>query len=267
MKMIPTISRSSFFNSGLSIFFLSCLLLFNGCKDKSAEDDNPPEKEYPKSVTFELNGSSVTYEVIKMDYSIDHKGDSLETPVSLLWLDRNLGATRAATTKNDPMAAGDLFQWGRMDDGHQVRSSDTTQALALNAQPGHNQFIAAPLNSSDWLVVSDDQLWNGSTNANCPCPDGWRVPNIQELMMEMKSWAVPNMSGAYQSPLKWVAGGNRDNHGTERYTDSWALIWSSTIAPSGKQSAEQLVIIGDDVSEPISNPRIFGGSVRCVKDF
>jgi hypothetical protein len=42
------------------------------------------------------------------------------------WMDRNLGASRAATSPTDEQAYGDLYQWGRAADGHEKRRSSTT---------------------------------------------------------------------------------------------------------------------------------------------
>lgn len=46
------------------------------------------------------------------------------------WMDRNLGASRAATSPTDASSFGDLYQWGRGADGHQLRSSDTTSVVS-----------------------------------------------------------------------------------------------------------------------------------------
>ena len=42
-----------------------------------------------------------------------------------VWLDRNLGSTQVATSSTDAASYGDLYQWGRAADGHQVRTSAT----------------------------------------------------------------------------------------------------------------------------------------------
>jgi hypothetical protein len=36
-----------------------------------------------------------------------------------IWMDRNLGASRVATSVSDTLAYGDLYQWGRGTDGHE----------------------------------------------------------------------------------------------------------------------------------------------------
>ncbi|VVM21411.1 hypothetical protein BSPWISOXPB_2895 [uncultured Gammaproteobacteria bacterium] len=38
---------------------------------------------------------------------------TLESPITgKIWLDRNLGATQAATSRTDSASYGDLYQWG-----------------------------------------------------------------------------------------------------------------------------------------------------------
>jgi len=54
-------------------------------------------------VTFNYAGSQVTYGKV---LSANNR----------CWLDRNLGATRVATSSTDTQAYGDLFQWGRAAD-------------------------------------------------------------------------------------------------------------------------------------------------------
>jgi hypothetical protein len=248
----------------LFILFFS-FLIFISCK-KENDSDNNQNQDYPTSVTFTYNGSTVTYNVIKKIYYKDLNGNLLSTPITKLWLDRNIGAERVATTECDSLAAGDLFQWGRMADGHQNKYSDTIEQLSNTITPNHNKFIAMPLNpTNDWLILSDDSLWHDSQNTNCSCPTGWRVPTIEELGMEMNSWNPKTLPGAFASPLKWTSGGDRDNWGTLRYTNWMALIWSSTPGNSGE--ANSLVIPGIDSAEVLLTPRIYGASVRCIKDY
>ena len=79
-------------------------------------------------MTFTYTGSSETYGTV---ISADNK----------CWLDRNLGATQVATSSTDAASYGDLFQWGRLDDSHQVRTSPTTTTLSNSDIPGHGNFI------------------------------------------------------------------------------------------------------------------------------
>ena len=40
-----------------------------------------------------------------------------------IWMNKNLGALRVATSSADAAAYGDLYQWGRTTDGHEKRNS------------------------------------------------------------------------------------------------------------------------------------------------
>ena len=51
---------------------------------------------------------------------------TVTTSTGRIWMDRNLGATRVPTSASDAQGYGDLYQWGREKDGHQLRTSSTT---------------------------------------------------------------------------------------------------------------------------------------------
>ena len=59
-----------------------------------------------------------------------------------VWLNRNLGATQVASSSTDTASYGDLYQWGRAADGHQVRTplsaTQNTQATTWSADDGSN---------------------------------------------------------------------------------------------------------------------------------
>ncbi|PIP46684.1 MAG: hypothetical protein COX15_00065, partial [Candidatus Colwellbacteria bacterium CG23_combo_of_CG06-09_8_20_14_all_42_19] len=116
------------------------------------------------SVTFTYKGSSVTY------------GTVLNATTGKCWMDRNLGASQVATSSTDSAAYGDLFQWGRLDDSHQTRTSATTSNLSSSNNPGHSNFILAPNSPYNGRSPQNDNLWQGVTGTNNPCPSGWRIP-------------------------------------------------------------------------------------------
>ena len=64
---------------------------------------------------------------------------------SKCWLDRNLGASQVATSSNDLASYGNLYQWGRLSDGHQIRTPLSTNsglnALSTTNNPGNSLFI------------------------------------------------------------------------------------------------------------------------------
>jgi hypothetical protein len=102
-----------------------------------------------------------------------------------VWLDRNLGATQVATSPTDVASYGDLYQWGRGADGHQVRTSGTTIVQATSWLSGgyawSGLFI---LQSQTWVNTTDINLWSGTAAENNPCPCGFRIPTNGEWDQE-----------------------------------------------------------------------------------
>ncbi|MFA5742922.1 MAG: FISUMP domain-containing protein [Candidatus Paceibacterota bacterium] len=208
------------------------------------------------TVTFTYKGSSVTYG------TVEHN--------SKCWMDRNLGATKVATSFNDctsypsNCAYGDLFQWGRLDDGHQTRTSGITTVLSGSSNPGHGNFIYGMGSPYDWVSPQIETLWQGVSGTNNPCPSGWRIPTEAEWTAERVSWtAGNNYTGAFASPLKLTAAGYRYRSNAVVY-DAGAngYYWSSAVSVP---YARLLYFHSGDANMD-SNYRANGFSVRCVKD-
>ena len=85
-----------------------------------------------------------------------------------VWLDRNLGASQVAVSSIDSLAEGDLYQWGRYNDGHQVRTSPTTPTPYATEVPNTNLFVIGSL--QQWLVPYNNGLWQGVNGVNVPSP-------------------------------------------------------------------------------------------------
>jgi uncharacterized protein (TIGR02145 family) len=162
---------------------------------------------------FEWDG--FTYKVIVKD--------------GLAWLDRNLGASRAATASNDSDAYGDLYQWGRLTDGHEKRTSGTTSTLATTDVPNHGDFIIGASYPFDWRNPQNNNLWQGVDGINNPCPTGWRLPTQAELQAERETWATDNLAGAYESVLKWCLTGRRRHNDGVIDTPTYAYIYTSSV--------------------------------------
>lgn len=179
------------------------------------------------------------------------------------WLDRNLGALFPPGPNTILFSQGDLFQWGRGTDGHQDRTSLTTANLSNLNLPGHGNFILAPNSPFDWRIPQNVFLWQGATGTNNPCPLGFRVPTDSELNVERLSWSSNNVMGAFSSPLKLTAVGNREfNSGTITGVETIGLYWSSTV--NGNHSNN---LYFDSGYADISNyNRAYGMSLRCIKD-
>ena len=182
------------------------------------------------------------------------------------WMDRNLGASRAATSSTDAEAYGDLYQWGRPADGHQKRNSPTTTTLSNTDQPGHGGFILSPVwdpHRYDWRIPQNDNLWQGVNGVNNPCPTGYRLPTEAELNAERLSWSSNNSAGALASPLMLpVAGFRYFSNGSLYFVGSFGHYWSSTV--DGTYS--RFLFFNSSSASLGSNYRAFGYSVRCLKD-
>ena len=98
-----------------------------------------------------------------------------------IWLDRNLGASQVCTSSTDSSCYGNLYQWGRNDDGHES-SSTTTVTRASNINPGYANFIT----QTDWTTVDSSgedrssALTDGGTNVMGTC-----IRNIIQLQSEI----------------------------------------------------------------------------------
>ncbi len=204
-------------------------------------------------------------------------GNTGESPCNLpgtvssegqIWMDRNLGASRIATTMTDTEAYGNLYQWGRSDDGHQSRNSSTVEVLSASDVPGHDSFIAngnlSPPNN--WRTPQNDELWQGASGVNNPCPTGFRVPTKTELNNERIAWGKNNQNaaGAFASPLKLVLGGFRLYRlGSFKFVGEYGDYWTSTVHPDGR-SGNLWFYSGDaDMGDA---HRANGFSIRCIQD-
>lgn len=202
------------------------------------------------TVTFTYKGSSVTY-------------GTVSSTGSKCWIDRNLGASRVATAYNDSNAYGDLFQWGRLDDGHQTRTSGSTETLSSTDNPGHSNFIKSPDHPRDWRSPQNNNLWQGVSGINNLCPSGWRIPTSTELNAERASWSQQNYNGAYASPLKLTAAGYRAAaNAWFYYVDSRGFYWTGIVDTTGASN------LGFTSANAGMNgySRAHGFSVRCLKD-
>ncbi len=184
-----------------------------------------------------------------------------------VWMDRNLGATRAAISSTDAQAYGHLYQWGRAADGHQLRTSGTTSTLSNSDNPGHGDFILTPKSPTtilDWRSTKNDNLWQGVNGINNPCPAGFRLPTAAEWDAERQSWSSNNAAGAFTSPLKLPMAGDRGrSDGLPFWVGTAGYYWSGTVNDTYSQG---LLFRSTDASMFGYGRRAGGKSVRCIKD-
>jgi len=179
------------------------------------------------------------------------------------WMDRNLGASRAAISSTDSEAYGDFYQWGRDSDGHQARTSGTTSALSTSDTPGHGNFIRTSSSPLDWRNPQNSNLWQGGNGINNPCPSGYRLPTHAEWEAERQSWSSNNAAGAFASPLKLPLPGHRlYSSGSLVSVGSNGFYWSSSVSGS----VSRRLYIGSSGASMSVFWRANGFSVRCIKD-
>ena len=180
------------------------------------------------------------------------------------WMDRNLGASQVATSSTDTAAFGDLYQWGRLTDGHEIRSSSTISASSSTDVPGHSDYITTiSATNYDWRYPQNNNLWQGESGINNPCPSGFRLPTDVEWDDERQSWASNDAAGAYGSPLKLTVNGIRGLYNASLYqVGVLGYYYSSTI--SGTRARYLHFKIDDALLSQAL--RADGMAVRCIKD-
>jgi uncharacterized protein (TIGR02145 family) len=178
-------------------------------------------------------------------------------------MDRNLGASRAATFAMDSYAYGDLYQWGRFADGHQCRNSEVSQTLSSRERTQDARFIVTTASPWDWRTSFNSKLWLGSNAVNNPCPLGFRLPSSAEWLAEIATWKTRNAAGAYASFLKLQLAGNRYySHARLLDVGSIGNYWSSSVDyPSAKY-----VYLNSHSAQILKSYLGYGFSVRCIKD-
>ena len=209
-------------------------------------------------------------------------------------MDRNLGATSA--TPGDVGALGLLYQWGRKDpflgsssisDNVDAQSTISwPSAIASDASSGTiaytienpTTFITSSSNNLDWYytgdTTTDDTRWQSEKTIYDPCPAGWRVPDGGSNGV----WALAGFKGysydtstqgmlldsGVSSPATWYPeAGRRTINGVITVVGTSGYFWSGS--PQGNL-AHHLILSNGKVTPNSDNHRVFGESVRCLKE-
>ncbi len=190
--------------------------------------------------------------------------DEVYNPVTgRIWKDRNLGASQVATSSTDAASYGDLYQWGRATDGHESRTSGTTSTVSTTDTPGHADFITCNSSPYDWRSTQNDNLWQGVSGTNNPCPNGFRLPTEAEWEAERLSWSSNTAAGAFASPLKLPMAARRYyGSGSVYGVGSSGSYWSSTVSVTDSW----FLGFSSSSAEVFSIYRADGYSVRCLKN-
>ena len=215
-------------------------------------------RAYATNSTGTSYGTQISFTTTEPIYTVT-------TSTGRIWMDRNLGATRVPTSQIDAQGYGDLYQWGREKDGHQLRTSTTTSNQSTSDIAGNALFITTPGNTiySDWRTSKNDNLWQGVNGINNPCPAGFRIPTQAEWEAEIQTWSSRNSTSAFASPLKLPPAGNRQYNGVLSTDNVSAYYWTSTISQSQVFSMN---FTSSGAYTTNAYPRVNGYSCRCIKN-
>ena len=148
-------------------------------------------------------------------------------------------------------------------DGHESRTSGTTTTLSSSDNPGHSNLIINASSPFDWRSPQNDNLWQGVSSTNNPCPSGYRIPTDAELDAERASWLSNNAAGAFGSPLKLTVAGYR-TYGNSYLLSVGSLgtYWSSTVSGIYTRALD----FSSSDALMYDGARASSVSVRCIKD-
>jgi uncharacterized protein (TIGR02145 family) len=202
----------------------------------------------------------------------------LTSSTGKIWMDRNMGATRAATSSTDYMAYGCLYQWGRGNDDHGsiIWSSATsgspsngaTATLAVADHPGTSLFITSGSTPYDWRNNNNNFRWQVGSQINNPCPTGFHVPTDAEFTNEFTAYGITSSTTAFTngpSGFKFVIPGSRNNSNASLY-DAGVVGFYWTSKTNGTNANAIYIANGTNTAANNSYYRSLGFSMRCIKD-
>lgn len=231
-------------------------------------------------VTFMYQGKDATYKTVRA-------ADGNE------WLQQNLGSSQVATSIDDELSFGDYFQYGRWDDGHQLKDSETTDIYPTPNNPlglgnGNSLFyvgggtpwsanyegwFANPMQNDDWSAKSLSEVTEH--NGMDPCKaigNDWEMPsetdwdNVmqKELIFPKPDNVTRGIDRGFNSNLKIAGAGSRKDLGWS-FVGARAYIWTKTA--SKNPNFYRYVYLGAATSSTIGfggDAKSFGYSVRCI---
>jgi uncharacterized protein (TIGR02145 family) len=228
-------------------------------------------------VTFTYRGQQVTYSTVRA-------GDGK------VWLRQNIGSPQVAVHSKDSASYGHYFQWGRWDDGHQLKNSPSvTGGPSLrnpsNIPGGNLNFIKGSTAATAWWGTGGaaTDTWSGTnataTNGKDPCVaigPGWHLPSATEWTNIMNAEAINDEPSAFGSTLKLPLTGYKrssDAFVTSAFTTNFGHYWSNTAGsntaaqnPSASNTSAKVFIIDTYDATVRSAERGYGFSCRCVKN-
>lgn len=220
------------------------------------------------TVTGNYRGSAVTYTTVR-------------AKDGWVWLKQNVGSSQVATSSTDAASYGDLFQWGRWDDGHQVRTPENVVdgMPTPNNPSGLNLSGNNPFYKGGGITWYNDgttgDKWNAAspaaataTNGCDPCRQifgaGWQMPSLLDWQTVLAAEAANNLATGFASNLKLPAAGARNELlGTLGDEGVIGIYWSSTAEAGSAPQAMYINLYTSNLAD--YNYRGIGMSIRCLK--
>ena len=262
-KRLPSNSRETIVELGFSL---------NGINKGQIKLDivsGIPDKKY----------GMVNHNFIYTPVTVDIGGGLTQT-----WLNNNLGANysnanhlefnpvKQATAFNDFNAYGSLFQWGRDADGHELINStdstistvvnDSTHTLSNSDTPANSLFIAST--TGDWRETQNNDLWQGESGTNNPCPNGYRLPTNDEVDVLISALNLTTGNDAANSPLAFTATGIRNGNSANLALVGTGGFYRTSSIVGGSVGFYSMQ--GGSIGTFFTPIRSDGFAVRCIKD-
>lgn len=165
-----------------------------------------------------------------------------------------------------------MFQWGRFSDGHElVNQTGPTSGVGINGStstnattdnPDHGLFIIEPGSPSHWQTTPNNNLWQGVSGLNNPCPEGFRLPTTTEMNTLVSAASITNNTIAASSSLAFSNTGTRSFSSAGVSPGNNGFYWTSSV----NGSDASLRYFGGGVTAADNNRRTYGFGVRCIKD-
>jgi hypothetical protein len=232
----------------------------------------------------------ITGKVVVARTGITHNSiyyNTVKSPVTgVYWLDRNLDATKVATSATDTASFGGLYQWGRPADGHQIHSTlipvtgelsaggvNGSVILSTTITPLNDIFIQGSIAPSDWVDItaldgknnnngSGRSSYLSKIDGNGICPVGFRVPSEDEFQSDLTIDGVSDIStsaDAFTSYLKIPSAGLRW-HTDGTYNDDGSA-WMHVSDANGVLT--RVLLVHPSIVLFLDEHRASGMSVRC----
>lgn len=205
-----------------------------------------------------LETVQTTQVLIDPQILLSHDGvlyETVQSPTTgAIWLDRNLGASRACESIDDELCLGGYFQWGRNKDGHELLDSQRTTILQSDVINTDDQ-VSFNESFDDWSASDHDlsirlTQW-GAIDGRSVCPAGFNVPTEAQFDLERDNGLV-NETVVSNSFLKLPINA------------AGVYVWTST--PRSAGSSAFYAFSNNDFTRGETQVVKYSYPVRCIRE-